>query len=163
MDPDFLEFWGNLFINAAKGQRNMAEVHQWISQGLKGFDDLSKMVLAFYGFGGKTADSHSSGDAWVKVSKAFLDSYYEYIKLMGMVPETEYKELARKYEELEKKSAAQKETIEYLKGVLSKRLIDPSNTVESFRELMDKQSDELQRLMQGLNKAMGTVRDARRK
>jgi uncharacterized coiled-coil protein SlyX len=83
---------------------------------------------------------------------------------MGMVPETKYEELVNKYEELEKQCAAQEETIAYLKEILSKRLVDPSNAADTFRELIDKQSDELKTLIQGFNEAMsGAGEDARRK
>jgi hypothetical protein len=154
MDSDFLELWGNLLLSAAKGQRQIEEINKWVSQGLKGFDDLSNMVLSFYGVENKDEDAPLDRDTWAKVRKGFLGSYYEYIKQMGMVPEAEYQALCAKYKELEKKSTEQEETIAYLKNLLRDKLIDPTKTVENFQGLINKQSERFQKLMQGLNKAM---------
>jgi hypothetical protein len=156
MDSDFLEFWGNLLINTAKGRRKMEEINQWINQGLKGSDELSNMILSFYGIQKEREDPTPDGETLDKVSKAFLDSYHEYIQVMGMVPRTEYEELSKNCEKLEKKCAEQEETIEFLKGLISDRIIDPSNTVENFQELLSKQSEQFRRLMLGFNKALNS-------
>ena len=49
MDKNFLEFWGNFFINAAKGQQQLEDMGQWMSQGFKGFEELTAMFRKCYG------------------------------------------------------------------------------------------------------------------
>lgn len=154
MNNEFLEFWGNLLINVAKGQRKMEEVNSWINQGLKGSEELSGMILSFYGVNGQNEDALPEGKAWEKLNKSFLEAYREYIKLIGMVPKTEYDNLAKKYEDLEHKCKEQEEYIRHLEKLTFERTLDPSKAVKDFQELISNQSKQFNKLMQGFNKVL---------
>ena len=49
MDRHFLEFWGNFLVNAAKEQKRLEDLSNWMQQGFKfkGFDDLTEMFRKF--------------------------------------------------------------------------------------------------------------------
>jgi hypothetical protein len=47
MDSQFLEFWGNYLLAAAKGQKQLEDLNQWIRQGFSGFEELTAMLKKF--------------------------------------------------------------------------------------------------------------------
>jgi len=147
MDKNFLEFWGNFLINAAKGQKQLEDMAKWMGQGFKGFEDLSAMFRKFYGLERLDKDSLDYMNMWEKAQEAFQNSFKDYVRLLGVVPDEEYLALVKKYEELKEKVAAQEETIKHLRMLLGEKLIDPGEVVSGFQELMKKQSDQFQQLM----------------
>ena len=103
MDRNFLEFWGNFLTNAAKGQKQIEELTQWINQDLKGFEDLTAMFRKSYGFDNLNEDSPDYLKAWKNASEDFQKSLKDYLGLMGVVSRDEHLTLVRKYEELKEK------------------------------------------------------------
>ena len=49
MDRQFLEFWGNYLLAAAKGQKQLEDMNQWLNQGFSGYEELTAMFKKFYG------------------------------------------------------------------------------------------------------------------
>jgi hypothetical protein len=152
MDKNFLEFWGNLLINAAKGQRQLEDLTKWAAQGLKGFEDFSDMFRKFYRLDGMDEDSPEYLKQWQHAAGKFQDSFKEYLGLMGVVPKEEHLALVQKYEELKKRIVEQEETIKHLKMPLDPRGSSEETVTQTFQDLMNRQTEEFQKLMKNLEK-----------
>jgi chromosome segregation ATPase len=149
MDRHFLEFWGNLFINAAKQQEQLEDLAKWIQQGFKGFDELTAMFKKFYGLEHLKKDTPVYTESWESASENFLNSFKDYLDLMGMVPKKEHLALVKKYEELKEKVADQEETINHLRMLLQERKSESQDElVQGFHDLIDKQSKQFQETME---------------
>ncbi len=151
MDKHFLEFWGNFLINTAKEQKRMEDLSKWMQQGFKfkGFDDLTEMFRKFYGLEHMEKDTPAYMESWEKASENFLESFKDYLELMGMVPKDEHLALVKKYEELKEKVAGQEETIKSLRLLLEeKRAESQKELVQGFQDLIEKQSKQFQETME---------------
>jgi hypothetical protein len=155
MDRHFLEFWGNFLVNAAKEQKRLENLSKWIQQGFKGFedltgfDDLTEMFRKFYGLEHMEKDTPANMETWEKASENFIESFKEYLDLMGMVSKNEHQALVKKYEELKEKVAGQEETINNLRLLLEeKKTESQKELVQGFQDLIEKQSKEFQETME---------------
>jgi len=149
VDKHFLEFWGNFLINTAKEQKRIEDLSKWMQQGFKGFDDLTDMFKKFYGLEHMEKGAPTYMDSWEKASENFLNSYKDYLNLMGMVSKDEHLELIKKYEELKEKAAAQEETINHLRLLLKeKKTESQEELVQGFQDLIEKQSKQFQETME---------------
>lgn len=119
MDKDLMDFWGNLFLNAAKSQKQLEEMTEltrnafnrfmeWTSSFQKmGLDALTPSAPNFAKEWNNAGDGHQ---------KSFMDGY---LRLWGMkASPDEHLQLIRKYEELKEKLASHEETIRHLRLLL---------------------------------------------
>jgi hypothetical protein len=149
VDKHFLEFWGNVLINAAKEQKRMEDLSKWMQQGFKGFDEFTEMFKKFYGLEHMEKDTPAYMDVWEKASENFLNSFKDYLNLMGMVSKEEHLTLIKKYEKLKEKAAAQEETINHLKLLLEEKKTETQEElVQGFHDLIEKQSNQFQKTME---------------
>ena len=149
MDKHFLEFWGNFLINTAKEQKRMEDLSKWMQQGFKGFDDLTEMLKKFYGLEHMEKDTPAYLESWRNASENFLNSYKDYLNLMGMVSKDEHLKLIKKYEKLKEKAAAHEETINHLRLLLEeKKTESQEELVQGFQDLIEKQSKQFQETME---------------
>jgi len=149
VDKHFLEFWGNFLINAAKEQKRMEDLSKWMQQGFKGFDELTAMFNKFYGLESLKKDTPAYNESWETASENFLNSFKDYLDLMGMVTKSEHLKLVKKCEELKEKVADQEETINHLRMLLEKRKAESQDElVQGFHDLIEKQSDQFQKTME---------------
>jgi hypothetical protein len=155
VDRHFLELWGNLLINAAKGQKQIEELTQWISQGLKGSEGLSAKFRKYYGLNGLDQEGTDDPKAWQNAVHDFQRSFKDYLNLMGVVSKDEHLTLVRKYEDLKKKAADQEETIKHLRMLLDAKGIDQGEALKGFQDLISKQTDQFQDLMKGFGQFPG--------
>ncbi|MGD8229748.1 MAG: hypothetical protein PVH82_04280 [Desulfobacteraceae bacterium] len=154
MDRHFLEFWGNFLISAAKGQKQMEDVAKWMTQGLKGFEDLTAMFRTFYGLDNVSESAPDYVKAWEKAAKDFQQSFHDYLNLFGVVSRQEHLELIKKYEALKKKVAEQEQTIKHLRMQLEGEGADLGEIIRGYQNLVKKQTDQFQRLMEGLGDSL---------
>jgi hypothetical protein len=149
VDRHFLELWGNLLINASRGQKQAEELSQWIRQGLKGFEELKATFTKYYGLNGLDQESPAYEKAWQKAVHDFQMSFKDYLDLMGVVSKDEHLNLMQKYEDLKKKAAEQEETIKHLRMLLDEKGIAEGAVPKGFQDLIKKQSEQFQDLVKG--------------
>lgn len=125
----------------------MEEMDKWINQGLRGFDDLTAMFRKFYGLHDIPNKGPDYAKAWEEATQNFLDSFNDYLSLMGVVPKAEYLELLGKFEDLEQKVAEQEKTIEHLRTLLDKEWTDQGEMIEGFQNVIKNQTEQFQKLM----------------
>jgi beta-phosphoglucomutase-like phosphatase (HAD superfamily) len=127
----------------------MEDLSKWMQQGFKGFDDLSEMFKKFYGLEHMEKDTPVYMDIWEKASENFLNSFKDYLNLMGMVSKDEHLTLIKKYEKLKEKAAAQEETINHLRLLSEEKKIEnQEELVQGFHDLIEKQSNQFQKTME---------------
>ena len=148
MDTKFLEFWGNFLIQTAKGQRQLEEMTNWITQGFKGSEDLNTMFKKAYGLDLLNKDSSDYQKIQEKTLEEFQKSFKDYFSQFGLAPREEYLTLAEKYEALKEKVVSQEETIKHLRMLLAAKNSDTENVVNGFQDLLKKQGDQFQQFME---------------
>jgi hypothetical protein len=154
MDKQFLEFWGNSLLDIARSQRQFEEMAAWVQQGFKGFEEMTALFLKTYGLDRSAKDSPDYLTAWKKAEEDFRESYRDYMSMLGFVPKNEHLELVRKYEELKEKFASLEETIKHLRMLASEsKLKDQGELAKQFDDLIRKQNDQFQDLVESFSKA----------
>ncbi len=156
MDRHFLEFWGNLFLNAAKGQKSLEDMDRWIRQGFSGFEELTAMFQRFYGLDHLDKDSPDYVKMWKKAGQDFQESFKDYLSLFDLVPREDYLSLIEKYEALKERVATQEETIKHLRMLLGEKVSVPGEVVKGFQDLMQKQREQFQKLMESIGQSFQT-------
>ena len=149
VDRHFLELWGNLLINAAKGQKQIEELTQLLHQGTKGFEGQNATFRKFYGLNSMNEESPDFLKASKNAADDFQKSLKEYLDLMGVVRKDEHLKLVGKYEDLKKKAADQEETIKHLRMLLDEKGIAQGEVPRGFQDLIKKQTDQFQDLVKG--------------
>jgi len=143
VDKQFLEFWGNLLLSVAQGQRQLDEFSGWMSQGMSGFRDLTVMFRQFYGLGGE----RTGGDEdWKSARTSFVKAYSAYLDVLGVVPRSELTALKKRYEELQKTAEDQEAALRKLRLELSESRMAQGDVVRGFQELIQVQSEQFKEL-----------------
>jgi DNA repair exonuclease SbcCD ATPase subunit len=150
MDRQFLEFWGNYLLAAARGQKQLEDLNQWISQGFSGFEELTAMFQKFYGLKHPDRENTDSAKAWQSATSDFREAFKAYLNLMGVVSKDEYQALARKNAKLQEKVAEQADTIKRLRELLAEKGTYQGETVKVFQDLVKKQGDSFEKLMRNI-------------
>jgi len=146
MDKQFLEFWGNVLLAAAKGQQQLDDLAPWIKGAGPDSHEWGNLFRKIYGLGPDPADPA----AWNQAMRLFQSSLKEWMALFDMVPRGELAALQKKNRELEERVARQEATIELLRQRLDEKGIPSPNTVLDFSRLMQKQSQQFQDLMKSM-------------
>jgi len=150
MDRQFLEFWGNYLLAAARGQKQLEDLNQWIRQGFSGFEELTALLKTYYGLERPGTQDSGSDPAWQKAAAGFRNSFNAYLDLMGLVPRDKYQALEQKCDALRNKVADQEETIRILRSLVAEEGTYQGETVKVFKNLVKKQSDAFETLMKNL-------------
>jgi hypothetical protein len=150
MDRQFLEFWGNYLLAAAKGQKQLEELNQWMRQGFSGFDDLTAMFKKFYGLERPPQENSDSANAWENAADGFRNSFNAYLDLMGLVPREKYQALEHDCAALQKKVADQEETIKVLRSLLADEGTYQGETTKVLQDLVNRQAEAFEKLMRNL-------------
>ncbi|MDZ7599169.1 MAG: hypothetical protein U5J82_12985 [Desulfobacterales bacterium] len=147
MDRHFLEFWGNFLINTAKGQQQVDDLTQWMQQGFKGFEELATLFRKAYGLQKPPESTPDYQQTWHKATSEFKESLNSYLSLLGVIPLSEHLALLEKYEALKNENAEQLNTIQRLRDLLGKGDSGQTAVVENFKELVSRQNEQFQKLM----------------
>ena len=151
IDPNFLEFWGNYLTAVARGQKQLEDLTRWVRQGFQGWEDLQEMFARSYGLDRLKADSPAYKDAWKQATAEFRKSFRETFAALGWVAEEEVEKLRQENRQLKRQVAEQKDSLRRLKALLEAEGLDQEKTVAVFRDLIQRQSQEFEKLMKNLS------------
>ena len=151
MDSQFLEFWGNYLLAAAKGQKQLEDLNQWIRQGFSGFEELTAMLKKFYGIDAPRNSDADSTNAWQNAAADFQSSLDAYLTLMGLIPQEKYRALEKKYAALQNKVAELADTIKVLRNLLAEKGTYQGETTKVFQDLVNRQAEAFETLMQNIS------------
>lgn len=163
MDANFLEFWGQSFLNTAKGQRQMEEFSRWLSGGLVGSDSLSALFRQSYGLEKLEKDSAEYLKLYEKAMQSFQQSFREYLRLFDVAPREEHESLMKECEALKQKVLEQEETIGHLKKMLGDKGLESAETVRDLQDVVKKQTDQFQKMMTTMGQAFQKKRPLKSK
>ena len=156
MDKNFLEFWGNLLISIAQGQKQMEDMTRWLNQDLTGLDSLMAPFKRFYGLDQVPPSTVKYEELWSKQLKSFQDSFQEYLKLLDVVPRREYQKVQEENQALRKQIVEMERAIKDLRMLVAEKMgSSASEAVKGFQELVFSQMDKFQEMMRssgGLSK-----------
>lgn len=148
MDKYFLEFIGNCFISAAKGQKYMEDLEKWMGgRGLDGFDDLFEMFKKFYGLERLKDTAPDYPETWEKFIKDFKKLFGDYLSFFSTASFEEHLSLVNKYEALKKKADEQEKTIKRLQSRSYESLTGQEKIAENLQSLIDDQTDQFKKMM----------------
>lgn len=156
MDEKFLEFWGNILINAARSKKQTDDFFNWMKSGggaeapktsLPGTEEMAAAFRRFYGLDKVSEQGEDYNRMYRQSLEDFQKSFKEYLGLMGIVPREEHLALVRKYETLKERCAEQEETIRHLKMLLSGAKNGRNGLSEQFQDLVKNQSELFQQMM----------------
>ncbi len=176
MDEKFLEFWGNLLINAASSKKQSDDLFRWMRMGfpdfsekpqknVSGFDDMFATFRRLYGLD-TLSDKNAEYDRMrEKALKDFRHSFKEYLSYTGFVPQKEHLALMEKYEQLKAKCADQEETIEHLNTLLKakKKQATPTPSAEMPQQLHDmfkSQGELFQKMVKDFSQCFNSTGEA---
>jgi BMFP domain-containing protein YqiC len=156
MDKNFLEFWGNLLISIARGQKQTEDMARWLNQGFTGVDSLMAPFKKIYGLDQVSPSTAKYEELWNRQLKSFQDSFQEYLKLLDVVPRREYEKVREENEALRKQILDLEKALHDLRTLLGERMgSSASEAVKGFQDLIFSQIDKFQELMRsfgGLSK-----------
>ena len=152
MDKQFLEFWGNLLLQAAKGQAQMENFSRWLSQSSSSVQNLTDLFKRTYGLDVNRASDPDKSPEWQKAFDRFHKSYEDYLALLSVVPLARYRELEAQNAALEKEVARLKKDLKQS----SRRSSDasqgqPEEVISEFQNLLLKQQREFEALTQEMS------------
>ena len=150
MDTNFYEFWGQSFLNVAKGQRQMNEFNQWLRQGLSGSDSLSALFRQVYGLDKAEKDGDEYLNLYEKAMHSFQQSFREYLRLFDVVPREEHESLIKECEALKQKVSEQEQTIGQLRKILGEKGMESAEAVQDLQNVLKKQTDQFQEMMESM-------------
>ncbi|MGA2402116.1 MAG: hypothetical protein ABSG91_10460 [Syntrophobacteraceae bacterium] len=148
MDRQFLEFWGNSLLNAAKNRKQLEDMTKWMGSGFTGFEETTSLFRKLYGLEKLEQSSPDYLKVWAEAQENFTKSFKDFFALLDVVPREEYLALVKKYEELKERVESQEETIKHL------RMLGPEDKKEEyldlaghFEGLVKQQGEQFQKLM----------------
>jgi hypothetical protein len=147
LDHRFLEFLGNFFLNAAQGQRQIADLLDWMGMGYSGYEKLTAMFRKFYGL---EAPAPSEVEAKKRDAEAlhdFQQSFHAYLRLLGVVSESEHRQLLDKIEKLEEKCEEQENMIRNLKQLLNLKTTYQTQFFQNMQDIMSGQSKIFEQML----------------
>jgi hypothetical protein len=162
MDTKFLEFWGNLLINAAQNQKQADSFFRWTSTGkpsfsefasgknIPGFPEMTEMFQKLYGLDKLTSFGEERQKMTQQAFAEFQKSLKEYLTLMGIVSKDEHLALVEKYEELKSRCAEQEETIKHLKMLLNARGTAQTDMTKQFETMVTNQGKLFQNIIKDI-------------
>ena len=147
VDRHVLELWGNLFLNAAKSQKQFEDLARWMGGDFSGIEELSDLLGRLYGADMIEKNTAEYLEIWKKATQDLTTSFREFLSLMDLVPRQDYESVLRENEELKAKLAEQEAAIEKLRGVFDSRLAKQAGGLEGFESLIQDQTRQFNELM----------------
>ncbi|HNY65945.1 MAG TPA: hypothetical protein PKM41_10945 [Deltaproteobacteria bacterium] len=153
MDKNLMELWGNYFLTAAKGQKQMEDFSKLAQGGFWEMPDMSGMMGVFSGMDALARASNEYLKIFIRANEEMQKSIKDFLALMDLVPRKDYEDLLEEYETY-KKSVEERE-----KGTVGKVLAEElslqTQGLKSFEELMRNQTRQFQDLMSNFTRLMG--------
>lgn len=152
MDKNILEFWGQIFLNAARSQQQMENMSKYFEQDGGADNPFMDSFLKMF-------DWHKPEEIVyeeiIKLTKKSADSYKDFFKayltIFDVVSKEEYINLVKENEELKEKITRQEKTIDIYKKLAGKDIIDQEQVVDNLSQIMKNQTQQFQILMKQVN------------
>jgi hypothetical protein len=155
MHSQFMEFFGNYLIQAARWQKL---VEQSSPDGKPDFMDMAELGRLFQkacGIDGSADPAFAEySRIWQQAVEAFRSVFCPYARMWGWIPQADYQVLQEKCDSLEKAIQKKDETISQLRSLLEEKGLGQSELLQRFQSLIQDQSDEFQTFMKNFGSAV---------
>lgn len=152
MQYQYLDSLGNMFLNAARGQKQIEEFSRLMGFSSGNFQNWSETAGKFFGFDTLAQSTTEIMRFYRKLFEEFQQSIKGILSLMDLVPKRDYLDLLGQYEDLKKKT--REAGTAGLKNILQEGLSLQSEGLQRFEELARKQTEDFQNLMASFNRAL---------
>jgi len=169
MDEKFLEFWGNLLLNAARSKKQTDELMRWLKLGFpgitaspgstspgSGFEEMIAVFRKLYGLDKISKKNEDPQKVWAEALKDFQKSFQDYLAFSGVVSRKEHLALVKKYEKLKAKCNDQEETIRHLRMLLEDQKEAAANTSAPLQDIARNQGEMFQKMMADFGRYFST-------
>jgi hypothetical protein len=159
IDADFLEFWGNLLLNAAKSQRASQALADNMQHGFKAMSEFSELFQKAYGIDPSTEKRAAEADNSNGLQQAmqrYHKAFATFIQMLDVVPRSTHKALEERYDRLQKEMMQCQATVVRLESQLKKCRSEEDQAAFSteFGELMEKQTRQFAQLVDSFGEAV---------
>lgn len=151
MDKQFLEFWGNLLLSAAAGQRQVEEFARWMEKGMRGFAEMETMFRRAYGFSGAGGND---AERLKTARSTFEQAYRTYLDALGVVPKSDYQDLQKQCAQLQQKFQEQEAALRKLQLQLGQSQMAQGDVARGFQNLVQLQSDQFRELTDSFSRLL---------
>ena len=155
MNKDFLEFWGNILLNAAKGQKQLEEISRWMSAGFNGEDEFTGQFKKFYGLDQISENDPDYLALWERSVNDFKNALVQYLALFDVVPKEKYEEVVRERDELKAKVESLESRIKALEALTGEKGLEYSRAAGEFQKMIEKQTKEFQKMLKSFAAPFG--------
>jgi len=150
MDKQFLEFWGNIMLSAAKGQQQLDDIMKWFSGNYKDFKDITSLFCRMYGLDPESEKKPDFLKIWQNALDEYQRSFGEFAIMMDLVPRKEYIALSRENQDLKKRIAELEDGNARLRTLLGDKAASPGQGLKDFQELINDQARQYQDFMKSV-------------
>jgi hypothetical protein len=158
MDNNFLETWGNMFMTAAKGQKQIDDFSKMMKEGIDAFQGKNALLCALPGLDALSQITSEYLKIFTEFSGEIQNSLKDYLALLDLVPKKEYQELLKENEAL-KKSIEEKKRSKVGK-MLDEELSLQTEGLKSFEKLIKNQTEQFADLMTGFTTFFSQPQDS---
>jgi hypothetical protein len=156
MDKNFLEFWGQSFLNAARSQQQMEDVSKMLGQNISKENPIMNSILKACGW---QKPENASPEEILELTKKATDAYKEFIKaylvMFDVVSKEDYNDLLKENEGLKEKIVEQENTINNYKNQSGKDNFDQNHdqdeVVNNLSKIVKNQTQQFQELVKQVN------------
>ena len=151
MNRQFYEFWGQAFLNLARGQQQIEEVTALMNKGWAGFGELGDLFRRSYGLPPSEKRSDDSETTqWQDAVRQFQQSFSQFAAQWGWVTQTEHQQIIEKCAALEKKVQDQETTIRQLRDLLTQEGRGHSALFQHLQQSLKEQNEQFHALMESM-------------
>jgi hypothetical protein len=160
MHSQFMEFFGNYLIQAARWQKL---VEQYSPDGKPGVMDMAELGRLFQkacGIDEPAAPAFAeSSRIWQQMIENFQSAFCPHARMWGWIPLSDYQTIENKCNALEKKIQDQEQIISHLRTLLDEKGLGQIELLHRFQSLIQNQGDEFQTVMKNIGEAFIKAED----
>ena len=156
MHSQFMEFFGNYLIQAARWQKLLEQSAPDGKPEVMDMAELGRLFQKACGSGGPAEEPAVAeySRIWQQTLEAFQSAFCTYAGMWGWVPRADYQALQEKCDSLEKTIGKKDEMISQLRSLLEEKGLGQSELLLRFQSLIQDQSDEFQTFMKNFGDAV---------
>jgi len=148
MDANFLEFWGNPLISIARCREQLDDMTCRAHQDFPGADDPSSLLGMTCGLNHFPHAPTGKAGLREETLDRFHQSYREHLKLLNVVPRTDYAALQKENDSVERKIVELEGVVGNLRRLLAGKIhAVPGVAMDEFQSTFPDYLEKLQQLM----------------
>jgi hypothetical protein len=155
VNSQFMEFFGNYLIQAARWQKLVEQTSSDQTPGISDMTELGRMFQKACGMDGPADPAFAEySRLWQQAAENFQSVFNTYAGTWGWVPRADYQALQEKCDSLENTIRQKDQIISQLRSLLEEKGLGHSELLQRFQSLIQDQNDEFQMFMKNFGDAV---------